>query len=142
MIKLPPSNSVSLSCVEMREDFPFQLPAPVLPTMPTLWPPTIIHWLSGSLLCFFQPVVKPWSKSKSKSLSQQAPKLNKSPPKKEKEGFGPWADKLKKKVLNHPSVLEGEEPSTIGCQWGVPSSSTLKPSTLARELMRVVQVRE
>ena len=26
-------------------------------------------------------IVKPWSKSKSKPLSQQAPKLNKSPPK-------------------------------------------------------------
>ena len=30
-------------------------------------------------------IVKPWSKSKSKPLSQQAPKSNKSPPKKEKE---------------------------------------------------------
>ena len=39
------------------------------------------------------PIVKPWSKSKSKPLSQQTPKLNKSPPKKrKKEGFGPWAD--------------------------------------------------
>ena len=36
--------------------------------------------------------VKPWSKSKSGPLSQQAPKLNKSPPKKEKEGFGQRAD--------------------------------------------------
>ena len=36
-------------------------------------------------------IVKPWSKS----LSQQAPKLNKSPPKKEKnEGFGPWAETI------------------------------------------------
>ena len=29
-------------------------------------------------------IVKPWSKSESKPLSQQAPKSNKSPPKKEK----------------------------------------------------------
>ena len=29
-------------------------------------------------------IVKPWSKSESKPLSKQAPKLNKSPPKKEK----------------------------------------------------------
>ena len=35
MIKLPPSSSVSLSRVEMRDD----LPAPVLPTMPILSPP-------------------------------------------------------------------------------------------------------
>ena len=42
MIKLPPSNSVSLSRVEMSDDFP----APVLPTMPTLSPPTEIYfWL-------------------------------------------------------------------------------------------------
>ena len=32
----------------------------------------------------FSLIVKPWSKSESKSLSQQAPKLIKSPPKKEK----------------------------------------------------------
>ena len=37
-------------------------------------------------------IVKPWSKSESKPLSKQAPKLNKSLPKKKKEGFGPWAD--------------------------------------------------
>ena len=37
-------------------------------------------------------IVKPWSKSESKPLSKQAPKSNKSPPKKKKEGFGPWAD--------------------------------------------------
>ena len=37
-------------------------------------------------------IVNPWSKSKSGPLSQQAPKLNKCPPKKEKEGFGPRAD--------------------------------------------------
>ena len=38
MIKLPPSSSVSLSSVEMRDD----LPAPVLPTIPTLSPPAKI----------------------------------------------------------------------------------------------------
>ena len=32
----------------------------------------------------FGVFVKPWSKSESKPLSQQAPKSNKSPPKKEK----------------------------------------------------------
>ena len=30
-------------------------------------------------------IVKPWSKSESKPLSQQAPKLNKRPPKKQKK---------------------------------------------------------
>ena len=33
-------------------------------------------------------IVKPWSKSESKPLSQQAPKMKK----KKKKGFGPWAD--------------------------------------------------
>ena len=37
-------------------------------------------------------IVKPWSKSKSKPLSKQALKSSKSPSKKKKEGFGPWAD--------------------------------------------------
>ena len=41
---------------------------------------------------YFLYIVKPWSKSESKPLSQQAPKLNKSSPQKRKEGFGPWAD--------------------------------------------------
>ena len=36
------------------------------------------------------PIVKPWSKSK--LLSQQTPKSNKSSQKRKKEGFGPWAD--------------------------------------------------
>ena len=36
------------------------------------------------LLKIYIIIVKPWSKSESKPLSQQAPKLNKSPPKKEK----------------------------------------------------------
>ena len=33
-------------------------------------------------------IVKPWSKSESKLLSQQTPKSNK----RKKEGFGPWTD--------------------------------------------------
>ena len=41
-------------------------------------------------------IVKPWSKSK--SLSQQTPKLNKSPQKKEKGGFGPRANTI---IYNH-----------------------------------------
>ena len=57
MIKLPPSNSVSLSSVEMREDFP----APVLPTMPTLSPPARIHLfmitrMSNDCLSLFLPI--------------------------------------------------------------------------------------
>ena len=52
MIKLPPSNSVSLSSVEIREDFP----APVLPTMPTLSPPTKIHLLIRMYYVLFLPI--------------------------------------------------------------------------------------
>ena len=57
--------------------------------------------------CIF---VKPWSKSESKPLSQQAPKLNKSPPKKEKkEEFGPWLsgplDTRFPEGLNIPATL-------------------------------------
>ena len=33
-------------------------------------------------------IVKPWSMCEFKPLSQQGPKLNKSPPQKEKKGFG------------------------------------------------------
>ena len=59
MTKLPPSSSVSLRSVEMREDFP----APVLPTMPTLSPPTRVfcdNWTQfqvSSHLCSHWP---PW----------------------------------------------------------------------------------
>ena len=37
-------------------------------------------------------IFKAWSESNTKPLSQQTPKSNKNPPKRKKEGFGPWAD--------------------------------------------------
>ena len=43
---------------------------------------------------FYKNIVKPWFKSESKPLSQQTPKSNKSPPKEEKEEFGPWAETI------------------------------------------------
>ena len=40
-------------------------------------------------------IVKPWSKSESKPLSHQAPKMK-------KKGFGPWAD-TKMTLATHPT---------------------------------------
>ena len=55
-------------------------------------------------------IVKPWSKSESKPLSQQAPKSNKTPPKIRKKkdlDLGLTLKSHGKKVMNHPLVLEG-----------------------------------
>ena len=72
-------------------------------------------------------IVKPWSKSESKPLSQQAPKLNKSPPKKgKKKDLGLT---LKSQVAKYHKV-------SMRC----PKFFHPKPKYL-REFMRGVQVR-
>ena len=51
-------------------------------------------------------IVKPWSKSESKPLSQQAPKMKK----KERKGFGPWAD-TKITWAKHPTPPHRPHPT-------------------------------
>ena len=71
-----------------------------------------VRLFSNLLAVHYFYIVKPWSMSESKPLSKQVPKTNKSPPKREKDGFGPWAD-TKITWATHPTPPHPTHPITF-----------------------------